>query len=493
MATVRASTRGRRAGSGAHDYVHLQMPNWFVRRLHGERGRMRLRLVLRPSRAFAAEAVELVQRAGGIGGEDVPTLFGPFEPEITADVARAEFTLEAGERADWVIAAATTSLPEAVGGTRNWDYRYSWLRDATFTLYALSVLGYSGEAAAFVDWLGGCVARSLPEIRIMYAIDGSERLDERELDHLEGWHGSRPVRVGNGAWNQRQIDVYGEVLDFAWLYRSLGGRLDAQAMRLLEVFVDFVRRHWQEPDQGLWEMRGAPRHHLHGKLMCWVAMDRAVRLFGPRPEFMQLRETIRATIFARGRDPRHGHLLQAFDHPGTDAAVLLAPMLGFPLDDDTLEATLQAVQRELRHGPWVHRYRGDDGLGGEEGAFLICSFWLVDALLAADRRGEAEDLFTAVGGATNDVGLFAEEVDPHDGAFLGNMPQAFTHLALIGSAVNLELHARGGTAALAGGAADRAQRAVGRTFGWRAILEAIRQCRRVGRLLPSKSSILFWP
>lgn len=361
------------------------------------------------------------------------------------------------------------------------------------SLHALSVLGHSGEAAAFVRLLARRVACSLPEIRILYGIDARERIEERELGHLEGWRGSRPVRVGNGAWSQRQIDVYGEVLDFAWLYRTPGGRPGPDRLRLLEVFVDAVRRHRDEPDHGLREMRGPPRHHLHGKLVCRVAMDRAIRLFGPRPEFVALRDRIRDAILAHGRDPEAGHLLQAFDRPGTHAAVLLAPGLGFPLDGETLAATLRAVEREPRDGPFVDRYRGDDGLEGSEGAFPICSFWLVDALPCADRVAEARELSEEVVAAANDVGLFAEEIDPATGAFLGNMPQAFTHLAPIHAAVALELHRPYGPQGLAGGIAGRARRAVGHTFGWRAMLESVRRCRRVGRIRSSKQSVLFRP
>jgi GH15 family glucan-1,4-alpha-glucosidase len=393
-----------------------------------------------------------------------------------------------------LVAAPTTSLPEALGGGRNWDYRFSWLRDCAFALYALSALGYGGEARSYMRFLLRCVRASLPEIRIMYGIEGETSLVEAELDHLAGYAGSRPVRTGNGAYCQRQIDVYGQVLDLALLYETLGGRLDLQQRRLLEVFAAFVADHWGEPDQGLWEVRGPAGDFVHGMLMCWVALHRAIRLFGERPVWREARDAIAARILAEGIDPSDGHLGQSLQQPDrVDAAVLLAPALGFPLEPATLSATIEAVQARLAADDLVHRYRGEDGLAGDEGAFVACSFWLVDALLAAGRQDDARALFEQLLARANDVGLYAEEIDPTSGDFLGNFPQAFTHLALVGSAVNLELARGHGTSALTGGYAERARRAVGATFGWRAIWAALCNSGRVGRLRPSRDSVLLWP
>jgi GH15 family glucan-1,4-alpha-glucosidase len=300
------------------------------------------------------------------------------------------------------------------------------------------------------------------------------------------------VRVGNGAHSQRQIDVYGQTLDLALLYQRLGGRLGEQYRRLLRTFADFVVAHWEEPDQGMWEMRGPPRHHVHGKLMSWVAMDRAGQLFEHGQDWAALAERIRAEICAKGIDHASGHLAQAFDG-GCDAAVLLAPMLGFPLEREALEQTVDTLEHALGHGDFLLRYAGPDGLAGEEGAFLICSFWLVDAKLALGREGDARALFERLVRCANDVGLYAEQIDPGSGAFLGNFPQAFTHLALIGSAVNLQLYERKGAAGVAGSYADRARRAVEATFGWRGVWAALKQSRRVGRLRSSPASKLAWP
>jgi GH15 family glucan-1,4-alpha-glucosidase len=315
-------------------------------------------------------------------------------------------------------------------------------------------------------------------------------LDERLLEHLDGYQGSRPVRIGNDAYRQHQIDVYGEFVDWAHLMTALGAKFDHEDRSLLRRLISFAADHVEEPDQGVWEARGPPRHYVYGKVMGWVALDRGIELLGNRPEWATLRDRVREEIMRRGRDPNDGHLLQAYDHQGTDAALLLLPMLGFPIDRTTLERSITAIERELRRGDYIERYRTDDGLAGEEGAFLICSFWLVDAYLALGRAQEARELFERVIARANDVGLFAEEIDPANHAFLGNFPQAFTHLALIGNAINLDLFEKGGTGAIAGTHADRARRAVGATFGWRAIWEACKASGRVGRIWSSRRSVL---
>jgi len=390
------------------------------------------------------------------------------------------------------VAALTTSLPEEIGGERNWDYRFTWLRDGSLMLYALAALGYSGEARRYHRFLARACAQTLPDVQIMYGIDHASDLEEQVLDHLEGYAGSRPVRVGNGAYRQRQIDVYGETLDLALLYQTLGEPLREQYRRLLHTFAEFVAAHWCDPDQGLWEMRGPPRHHVHGKLMSWVAMDRAARLFDDAGRWRKLADTIRANIEAEAIDPAGGHLMQAYDG-GVDAAVLLAPMLGFPLAAHTLTRTIAAVEQRLGREDLVLRYRGDDGVAGEEGAFLICSFWLVDAKLAAGEVERARHQFERLLGRANDVGLYAEEVNPRDGTFLGNFPQAFTHLALINSAVNLDLYERLGADGLQGSHAHRAKRSVVATGGWRGLLASLRVAGLGARLRSSRASKLAWP
>lgn len=545
---------GRRLDNGPHDYVELVAPGWLVRRARVIEGEATLDLRYQPSIAFAAEPVKLLIKDGGIGGDGVPTLFCSHQLAVTGeDVVTGTIHLRADQRLDlvlaarytiseppsrlvdrmqattqafWVewsaynryrgayraaversalslkmmtfaptgaiVAALTTSLPEAIGGERNWDYRYSWLRDSCFALYALAALGYSGEAERYVDYLSRCVRLTLPDIRIMYGIQHERFLPEVTLDHLEGYAQSRPVRRGNAASTQRQIDVYGQVLDLAVLYEALGGTLAKQDRRVLCTFVDVALRQWQEPDCGLWEMRDEPKQHVHGKMMAWVAMDRALRLFGPNPAWESAREAIADQILRQGTDA-DGALLQAFASASADAATLLAPALGFPLSKAGLEATLKRVEGELADGAFLKRYAAGDGLEGDEGAFLICSFWWVDALLAAGRGEQAKALFETLLGCANDVGLYAEEFDVETRSFLGNMPQAFTHLALIGSAVNLELFERGGAAAVAGSYADRAKRAVGATFGARGLLASLRQSGTIHRLSSSAASIMLWP
>jgi alpha,alpha-trehalase len=544
---------GRRLDAGVHDYTSLSAPGWLVRRIEGLRGAVELAVRYRPSRAFARRPTELELADHAIHGEGVPSLYSALPFTIESDTASASVTLHTGRFCDLVLAASavagqpptervpeffritqafwqewlaycryegafagpvrrsalalklltyapsgalaaalTTSLPAAPGGERNWDYRFCWLRDACFALYALAVLGYGGEARRFHDYLARAVRETLPRVQVMYGVGGEQVPRERVLEHLEGYAASRPVRVGNAAHGQRQIDVYGQALDLALLYERLGGDLGAQHRRLLKTFAEHVAAHWREPDQGLWEMRRPARHHLHGKLMSWVALDRARQLFDDGPDWAALAEQVRAEIAARGIDRARGHLAQAFDG-GLDAAVLLAPMLGFPLERQTLEQTVDTLEHGLGRGDFLARYDGPDGLAGAEGAFLICSFWLVDARLALGRVEEARALFERMVRSANDVGLYAEGIDPHSGAFLGNFPQAFSHLALIGSAVNLQLYERRGSAGVRGSYADRARRAVSATFGWRGILAALRQTHRVGRLRSSPASKLAWP
>jgi GH15 family glucan-1,4-alpha-glucosidase len=416
-----------------------------------------------------------------------------------------------------IVAAPTTSLPESIGGERNWDYRYCWVRDSCFALYALAVLGYGGEARCFHEFLARAIDRSLPEVQPMYGIDGNLRLPEAELGHLEGYRASAPVRTGNGAYLQRQIDAYGQMLDLSLLFRTLGGKLDPQYKRLLGAVAQFIKLHWREPDQGIWEVRGPARDYVHSKLMSWVGLDRAARLLGGdwAQEALRAADNIRAHAVVpqtpraaasalmpndvqpsdaeavRQRD-LPGALRQAYDG-GADAAVLLAPMLAFDFADATLKATIQTVKDRLGHNGFVCRYAGADGLSGSEGSFLVCSSWLIDAQLAAGQLDDARAGLKHLLAWGNDVGLFSEEVEASSGAMLGNFPQALTHLGVIGNIVNLQLAEKHGAKALHGSYADRARLAVDATFGWRGVLAAMWQLRRFGRFRSSKNSKLAWP
>ena len=352
-----------------------------------------------------------------------------------------------------IVAAPTTSLPETVGGERNWDYRFAWIRDASFTLEALYLGACPDEAADFVSFMTSAVGGTgdaASELQIMYGIGGAHDLSERTLRHLRGWRGSRPVRAGNQAWEQTQLDVYGELLNALYLYRDRLGELHPEIRRFAAGLADAAARRWREPDAGMWEMRGEPRHHLSSKLLCWVALDRAVRL-APRlgrhartAVWEAERDEIRAAVLEQGWSDRRRAYTQAFGSAELDAAALLMPLYGFlPATDPRVSDTIEAIARELTEDGLVRRYqaaeqRSPDGLAGTEGAFVLCSFWLVSALAQAGRTERAERLFDRVAGYANDLGLLAEEIDPRTGELLGNFPQAFSHVGLINAAAALD-------------------------------------------------------
>ncbi|MGE0040819.1 MAG: glycoside hydrolase family 15 protein [Vicinamibacterales bacterium] len=356
-----------------------------------------------------------------------------------------------------IVAAPTTSLPETVGGERNWDYRYAWIRDSSLTLQALYVGTCSEEAGNFVSFMtsaaggGASVDHSL---QIMYGIRGEHDLAERELPQLRGWRDSSPVRVGNGAWGQTQLDVYGELLDTIYLYQRQLGELHPEIQAFAAGLADVAASRWEEADAGMWEMRGEPRHHLSSKVFCWTALDRAVRL-GPVlgshakvDEWARTRDAIKDAVLTRGWSEKKQAFAQAFGSDDLDAAQLLMPILGFlPATDPRMRSTIDAIARELTEDGLVLRYRNAeglnaDGLVGEEGTFVICSFWLVSALVRAGEIERAQALFARLCGFANDVGLLAEEIDPVSGEHLGNFPQAFSHVGLITAAWDLD-RARG--------------------------------------------------
>ena len=353
-----------------------------------------------------------------------------------------------------IVAAPTTSLPEALGGARNWDYRFCWLRDATFVLYALLSSGYREEASAWQHWLARAVAGSPNELRVMYGIGGERRLTELVLPWLPGYEGSGPVRIGNAASEQHQLDVYGEVLDAFHLAHRSGLPADENAWRIAQGLMTFIEEDWTNPDAGIWEVRGPPQHFTHSKVMAWVAADRAVKAIeqfgqkGPVEDFRRLRDEIHQDVCTHGFDPSLGSFVQAYGSKHLDASLLLIPLVGFlPCSDPRVEGTVRAVQRHLIRDGFVCRYdtgSGVDGLEPGEGVFLMCSFWLADNLALLGRDAEAREIFGRLCRIRNDVGLLAEEYDPAAGRFLGNFPQAFSHVGIINTARNLS-HKNGPT------------------------------------------------
>ena len=346
-----------------------------------------------------------------------------------------------------IVAAPTTSLPEDIGGVRNWDYRFCWLRDATMTLVALLSAGYVEEASAWREWLLRAIAGSPSDLQIMYGVGGERRLVESELDWLAGYEGSRPVRIGNAAAEQFQLDVYGEVISCLATAREAGMAPQVHAWRMQTTLLDFLEGAWRRPDEGLWEVRGPQQHFTHSKVMAWVAFDRMARsagdgwFGGPVDRWIAIRDEIHREVCQRGYDPDRNTFTQAYESPHLDAATLMIPQLGFlPATDKRVVGTIEAVQRELCVDGFVLRYRPDrteDGLPGDEGAFLACSFWLATDLAMIGRVGEARALFERLLDLRNDLGLLAEEYDPRLGRQVGNMPQAFSHVPLVNTAVGL--------------------------------------------------------
>ena len=371
---------------------------------------------------------------------------GTYRGRWRESVVRSLITLKAltYKPTGGIVAAATTSLPEQPAGVRNWDYRYCWLRDATFTLKALLLAGYEDEAIAWREWLLRAVAGSPEDLQILYGVTGVRRLDEYHVPWLPGYEGAAPVRVGNAASTQFQLDVYGEVMDALHLARAAGLEPEPAAWSFQVVLLKFLESNWQQPDEGIWEVRGPRRHFTHSKVMAWVAFDRAVKdaeqygLQGPIEDWRHTRDAIHTEVCDSGFDARHNTFVQFYGSTHLDASLLLIPQVGFlPADDPRVGGTIDAIERNLVVDGLVLRYSTAtdvDALPAGEGAFLPCSFWLADGYVLTGRRKEGEALFVRLLELGNDLGLFAEEYDPRARRMLGNFPQALTHMALINTA-----------------------------------------------------------
>jgi GH15 family glucan-1,4-alpha-glucosidase len=380
-----------------------------------------------------------------------------YQGEYRDAVVRSLITLKAltYQPTGGIVAAATTSLPEDLGGVRNWDYRFCWLRDATITLEALLRTGYTDEAAAWRAWLERAVAGDPKDVQIMYSVTGERRLTEWEASWLPGYEGSSPVRIGNAAMGQLQLDVFGEVVDAMYLAWQAGIKPERHGVAIQRALLDYLEKIWEQPDEGLWEVRGPRQHFVHSKVMAWVAFDRAARaaeaglITGPHERWARLADRIHAQVCESGFDPDVGAFTQAYGSTALDAAVLRISEVGFlPPGDPRMTSTMDAIMKRLMPGGFVRRYElpenaGSqvDGLSGSEGAFLACSFWLANALVMANRHDEATELFERLLSIRNDVGLLAEEFDPRYGRLVGNIPQAFSHVPLVQVALNLDQHA----------------------------------------------------
>ena len=370
---------------------------------------------------------------------------GPWREQVL----RSLITLKAltYEPTGGIVAAATTSLPEQLGGVRNWDYRYCWLRDATFTLYALTEAGYLEEARAWRQWLLRAVAGEPAKLQILYGLDGRRRLNEWEVDWLPGYEESRPVRVGNAASGQFQLDVYGEILDAMHQARLAGLEPEEAGLRLSQALLDFLETAWDKPDDGIWEVRGPRRLFTHSRMMAWVAVDRAIKSVerfgreGPVERWRKLRDAIHEQVCREGFNAEQGAFVQYYGSDKLDASLLMMPLVGFlPASDPRVRSTVGAIEGRLLRDGFVQRYEHDpsvDGLPPGEGAFLACTFWLADNYALLDREDAAQETFERLLALCNDVGLLSEEYDPHAKRLVGNFPQAFSHVGLINTALNL--------------------------------------------------------
>ncbi len=425
------------------------------RRIHaGER----LRLLIRFVRPHLLEREQMAVDGGEVDERLQETIawWRVWRERLSDDgpdhgaVVRSALTLKALTYAPTgaIVAAPTTSLPETIGGERNWDYRYSWVRDSTLAAHALAELGCEREAGRFRHFIVRSSAGHAEDLQILFGLGGERRIGEEELD-LEGYRGSRPVRVGNGATRQLQLDAFGEILNLAWRWHRRGHSPDDDEWRFFSELVDRAVQRWSEPDRGIWEWRERPRHFVHSKACCWAAVDRGLGLAGecarkaPTRRWEKAREEIREAIETRGYDSERGVFVQCFDEPALDAALLLLPTVGFiAFDDERMVRTTDAVREELDAEGFLYRYREDDDLSGQEGAFLACSFWLAECYARQGRLVQAREVFDRAMGAASPLGLFSEQIDPASGELLGNYPQALTHLSHVAAAFALREMAR---------------------------------------------------